>query len=122
MKKIILPFLFVCSLTNAQVLLPNVTGNVETTFQYLNEDTLIGAQQPAEKTVLNSYALVNYDYKGFKAGLRIESYLPHILGYPDRFSGTGFSGTDGVTTTTSRYRTGDRHDPSMRLIANNWLS
>lgn len=89
MKKIILPFLFVCSLTNAQVLLPNVTGNVETTFQYLNEDTLIGAQQPAEKTVLNSYALVNYDYKGFKAGLRIESYLPHILGYPDRFSGTG---------------------------------
>lgn len=72
-----------------QVLLPAVSGNVETTFQYLNEDTLIGAQQPAEKTVINSYALVNYEYRGFKAGMRIESYLPHILGYPDRFNGTG---------------------------------
>lgn len=90
MNKIILPLLLLFFTTaQAQLLGPNITGNVETTFQYLNEDTLIGAQQPPEKTVLNSYALVNYNFKGFRAGVRIESYLPHILGYPDRFSGTG---------------------------------
>ncbi|MBD3636170.1 MAG: hypothetical protein HUJ25_02420 [Crocinitomicaceae bacterium] len=89
MKKLILPLLLLSTVAQAQLMGPNVSGNVETTFQYLNEDTLIGAQQPLEKTVLNSYALVNYTYKGFKAGVRIESYLPHILGYPDRFSGTG---------------------------------
>lgn len=68
---------------------PNVTGNVESTFQYLNADTLIGANQPAEKAVLNNYALVNYSLKGFRAGVRFESYLPHLLGYPDYFSGSG---------------------------------
>ncbi|MEX1001084.1 MAG: DUF6029 family protein [Crocinitomicaceae bacterium] len=89
MRNYVLPFLLLSTTSFGQLLGPNITGNVETTFQYLNEDTLIGAQQPAEKTVLNSYALVNYRYKGFKGGVRIESYLPHILGYPDRFSGTG---------------------------------
>ena len=89
MKKLILPLLLFPLQIFAQVLGPNVSGNVETTFQYLNEDTLIGAQQPSEKTVLNTYALVNYSWKGFKTGARFESYLPHILGYPDRFSGTG---------------------------------
>lgn len=89
MKKFILPLLLLSTVARAQMLGPNVSGNIESTFQYLNADTLIGAQQPAQKTVLNSYALVNYSYKGFKAGARIESYLPHVLGYPDRFAGTG---------------------------------
>jgi hypothetical protein len=89
MKKFILPLLLLSLSAQAQILGPNVSGNVETTFQYLNEDTLIGAAQPNEKTVINNYALVNYTYKGFRAGMRFESYLPHILGYPDRFSGTG---------------------------------
>lgn len=90
MKKLILPLLIICAFSSkAQLLGPNISGNIESTFQYLNEDTLIGAQQPNEKTVLNNYALVNYEHKGFKAGARFESYLPHILGYPDRFSGTG---------------------------------
>ena len=89
MKKLFLPLLIFSSSTYAQVLGPNVSGNVESTFQYLNVDTLIGANQPAEKAVLNNYALVNYTHKGFRAGVRFESYLPHLLGYPDYFSGTG---------------------------------
>ena len=89
MKRLAFAVLLLSGNAFGQLLGPNISGNVETTFQYLLEDTLIGAQQPAEKTVLNSYALVNYTYKGFKGGVRIESYLPHILGYPDRFSGTG---------------------------------
>lgn len=89
MKKFLLPLILLSASAYGQLLGPNISGNVESTFQYLNEDTLIGAAQPAEKTVLNTYALVNYSWKGFKAGTRFESYLPHILGYPDRFSGTG---------------------------------
>lgn len=89
MKKIILA-LFLCgSAVYGQQFGPNVTGNTETTFQYLSSDSLIGAVQPESKSVLNSYTNINYSLKGFSAGMRFESYLPHILGYPDRFSGTG---------------------------------
>lgn len=89
MKKLLLPIFFGAFSAVAQLEGLNVTGNVETTFQYLNEDTLIGAKQPAEKAVLNNYALVNFTYKHFRAGTRFESYLPHLLGYPDRYSGSG---------------------------------
>ena len=65
------------------------TGNIESTFQYLNSDTLIGANQPAEKGLINSYMNVFYTNKNFKAGMRLESYLPRIQGYPNRFDGTG---------------------------------
>jgi hypothetical protein len=89
MKKIFLPFFIFGTTALAQQLGPNVSGNVESTFQYLLQDTTIGANQPVEKGVLNNYALVNYTQGGFKAGARFESYLPRILGYPDYFSGTG---------------------------------
>ena len=65
------------------------TGNIESVFQYLNEDTVIGANQPPSKGLLNSYMNVFYTNSGFKAGMRIESYLPRIQGYPARFDGTG---------------------------------
>ncbi len=65
------------------------TGNIESTFQYLNADSLINAKQPDSKSLLNSYANVFYTNGNFKAGLRLESYLPRIQGYPDRFDGTG---------------------------------
>lgn len=67
----------------------NFTGNIESTFQYLNEDSIIGATQPAEKGLLNSYMNVFYTHGNFKAGLRFESYLPRIQGYPSTFDGTG---------------------------------
>ena len=67
----------------------SITGNVESTFQYLNQDSLIGADQPAEKGLLNTYMNVFATYGDFKAGMRFESYLPRIQGYPNRFDGTG---------------------------------
>ncbi|MFN5653314.1 MAG: DUF6029 family protein, partial [Flavobacteriia bacterium] len=67
----------------------NITGNMETVFQYLNEDTVINAKQPVQKGLLNSYMTVFYTQGNFKAGLRFESYLPRIQGYPNRFDGTG---------------------------------
>lgn len=67
----------------------NITGNYESTFQYLNSDSLINATQPVEKGLLNSYMNVYASYGNFKAGIRLESYLPRIQGYPNRFDGTG---------------------------------
>ncbi len=69
--------------------LGSITGNMEATFQYLNPDTLIGATQPDSKGLLNSYMNVFYTNGHFKAGMRVESYLPRIQGYPNRFDGTG---------------------------------
>ncbi|WP_107040206.1 DUF6029 family protein [Brumimicrobium mesophilum] len=66
-----------------------ITGNMESNFQFLRDDDKINAIQPDEKALINSYINVNYRNSGFKAGLRIESYLPRTLGYPDRFDGTG---------------------------------
>jgi len=66
-----------------------ITGNMESIFQYLNEDSLIGANQPAEKGLLNTYMNVFYTNGKFKAGMRVESYLPRIQGYPNQFDGTG---------------------------------
>ena len=67
----------------------NITGNIESTFQYLRADSLIGANLPPQKGLLNSYMNAFYTQGSFKAGMRIESYMPHINGYPDRFDGTG---------------------------------
>jgi hypothetical protein len=67
----------------------NFTGNIESTFQYLNDDPVINAIQPPSKGLVNSYMNVFYTNAGFKAGMRLESYLPRIQGYPNRFDGTG---------------------------------
>jgi len=82
----LLGFTCFCSFAQAQ---GNITGNMETTFQYLNEDTVINAKQPIQKGLLNSYMNVFYTQGNFKAGMRLESYLPRIQGYPNRFDGTG---------------------------------
>lgn len=66
-----------------------VSGNIESTFQYLNSDSLIGATQPDSRGLLNSYMNVFATKGNFRAGLRFESYLPRIQGYPNRFDGTG---------------------------------
>ena len=68
---------------------PSLTGNIESTFQYLRADSLIGAVLPAEKGLINTYMNAFYTFKGFKAGGRFESYSPAINGYPTVFSGTG---------------------------------
>jgi hypothetical protein len=68
---------------------PSITGNIESNFQYLQEDSIIGANQPAEKGLLNSYMNLFYTQGNVKAGMRVESYLPRINGYPAVFDGTG---------------------------------
>ena len=88
MKKSFLLFGFFC-LNQLAFAQGNLTGNMETVFQYLNEDSIINAKQPVQKGLMNSYMNVFYTQGNFKAGLRFESYLPRIQGYPNRFDGTG---------------------------------
>ena len=80
------PFILGASFLFAQ---GTISGNAESTFQYLNEDSIIGANQPPSKGLINSYMNVFYTNGNFKAGMRLESYLPRIQGYPNRFDGTG---------------------------------
>lgn len=91
MKKLTLLLLLSWSATSTfgQVAPGNFTGNIESTFQYLNSDSLIGATQPDSKGLLNTYMNVFYTQGNFKAGMRFESYLPRIQGYPATFDGTG---------------------------------
>jgi hypothetical protein len=67
----------------------SVSGNIESQYQFLLNDTVISAIQPQEKSLINTYAFINYTNNGFKAGTRLELYAPRILGYPDRFDGVG---------------------------------
>ena len=83
-------FLPFCSIAQNQIFdRANVTGNMETTIQYLNDDSTIGAFAPEQKAVMNSYLNVNYSLGKFRTGVRFESYLPSIAGYPAFYSGTG---------------------------------
>ncbi|MDA1336041.1 MAG: DUF6029 family protein [Bacteroidetes bacterium] len=66
-----------------------VTGNVQTLWQSYSEDPLIGAIVPPEKTGLNSFGNLIYTQGGFSAGMRYESYLSAVLGFPGRFKGSG---------------------------------
>lgn len=90
MKKLLTAgFITIGFLSTAQLDRGNFTGNIESIFQYLNKDSLIGATQPASKALLNSYMNVYYTHGNFRGGLRFESYLPRIQGYPTAFEGTG---------------------------------
>lgn len=92
MKKILLGAVLIFSVAaNGQNVLDraNVSGNIETNLQYLNTDTVIGAFAPEQKAVMNTYMNVNYSLGKFRAGIRFESYLPSIAGYPAFYDGTG---------------------------------
>ncbi|MBM55605.1 MAG: hypothetical protein CMB32_03505 [Euryarchaeota archaeon] len=66
-----------------------VTGNVSILWQSYQEDSLIGAVVPPSKTGFNAYSNLIYTQGNFSAGLRYESFLNSVLGFPGRFSGTG---------------------------------
>ena len=66
-----------------------VSGNVSVLWQSYQEDTLIGAVVPPSKTGFNAYSNLIYTQGNFSTGLRYESYLNSVLGFPGRFKGTG---------------------------------
>ncbi|MEY5044299.1 MAG: hypothetical protein RJA19_1526 [Bacteroidota bacterium] len=66
-----------------------VTGNVQLLWQSYAPDSLIGAVVPPEKSALNAYGNLIYTRGNFSAGMRYESYLNAVVGFPGRFKGTG---------------------------------
>ena len=66
-----------------------VSGNIQTIGQYYQEDTLINAALPEHLYGFNGFANVNFQKGDFRAGIRYESYLNTLEGYPTAFSGTG---------------------------------
>ena len=69
--------------------LGNISGNTQVIAQYYNEDTLINAALPDHIMGLNSFTNINYSRGKFNAGIRYETYLNPLEGYPSGFSGTG---------------------------------
>ena len=68
-----------------------LTGSVQTDFRYYVEDSVIGAAVPLEKIGFNNYFTLNYERGNFRAGVRYETYLPALLGYPTSMRGTGIA-------------------------------
>lgn len=66
-----------------------VHGNFETNIQYYNDDSLIGAKQPPEKMLMSGFANVIYTNGNFEAGIRYESYLNALQGFPAAYKGNG---------------------------------
>lgn len=71
------------------VAVPNISGNVGILWQSYAEDSLIGAIVPPAKTGYNAFANVLYNQGDFSAGVRYESYLNAVIGFPGRFNGSG---------------------------------
>jgi Family of unknown function (DUF6029) len=69
--------------------LGEVHGNFEANAQYYIPDSTIGAAPVPEKMLLNGYANIIYTKGKFTAGIRYESYLNGLQGYPSGFKGTG---------------------------------
>lgn len=82
------------SFLSAQTSLNNIAGgqihgNFEMTAQYYYPDSIIGADTIPEKALFNGFSNVNYTNGNFSAGIRYESYLNHLNGFPDGYKGTG---------------------------------
>jgi hypothetical protein len=64
-------------------------GNFQVLFQQYSPDSTIGAQVPDAEAALNSFGNFTYTYGHLTAGVRFESYHNAILGFPNRFKGSG---------------------------------
>ncbi|MBW6481885.1 MAG: hypothetical protein K0B10_02375 [Vicingaceae bacterium] len=66
-----------------------VHGNFQLDMQYYKEDSLIGAQAVPEDVLMNGFANFIYTNGNFEAGVRYESYLNTMLGFPVKYKGNG---------------------------------
>ncbi len=69
--------------------LGEVHGNFQSNVQYYVPDSTIGAEPVPEKVLMNGFANIIYIKGKFTAGIRYESYLNRLQGYPAGFKGTG---------------------------------
>lgn len=67
-----------------------INGNIQIEAQTYAKDTLIGAQEVAERLLSRGFLYLNYSLGNFTANIRYEYYLNPILGIDPRYEGTGF--------------------------------
>jgi hypothetical protein len=68
-----------------------IRGNFQFDAQYYQEDTLIGAQDVPEKILSNGFLNLVYTNGNFSTGVRYESYLNALLGFPPGYQGSGIT-------------------------------
>tara|TARA_B100000508_G_scaffold140976_1_gene144749 strand:+ start:39055 stop:40743 length:1689 start_codon:yes stop_codon:yes gene_type:complete len=67
-----------------------IHGNFSARGQYYQEDSAIGAPDVPEQFLMNGFANVIVTKGAFSAGVRYESYRNPILGFDQRYKGSGF--------------------------------
>jgi len=82
-------FLLNIILLQAQQNQTTISGFLDYFGQYYNEDDQIGAVVPEWKYSNNAFTYLNASRGDFKAGMRFESYLNPLAGYPVGFNGSG---------------------------------
>lgn len=71
--------------------LGQIHGSFQFDGQYYQPDSLIGATQAREKTLMNTYANFNYTRGNFSAGMRYEAYLNPLQGFLPGYEGQGIA-------------------------------
>ncbi len=69
----------------------SVRGNFQLDAQYYQKDSTIGADDVSEKMLMNAFANITYTKGNFSAGLRYESYRNPMLGFDNRYKGSGIA-------------------------------
>ena len=69
--------------------LGNIQGNFDINSQYYMKDEKINAEEFPEKIGANAYLNLIYNKNNFEAGIRYETYQPRLLGFSDKFEGSG---------------------------------
>lgn len=69
--------------------LGEIHGNVQVDFQIYNNDSAIGAPKVPEKFRLNGFTNLIYTKGKFTAGIRYENYQNALLGFDQRYNGSG---------------------------------
>ncbi len=83
---------FCVKFSQAQIpVLSNISGNFEINGQIYKADSSIEAPEVPEKFLNNAFLNLNYVNGNFKAGLRYESYLGPLLGFDERYRGSGIT-------------------------------
>jgi hypothetical protein len=66
-----------------------IHGNFQVIAQTYDKDSLIGANAAQEKMLMNGFCNLIYTNKDFTAGIRYETYLNVLQGFPNGYKGTG---------------------------------
>lgn len=86
-----------------------IHGNFDINSQYYLKDEQIGTPEFPQKVGMNGYLNLIYTRGKFEAGIRYESYQPRLLGFSEKFKGSGMPfryakyNSDGLEITVGNF-------------------